>query len=149
MEKVHNVSSVHSLTLEASQLRTKLSQCSCPPWVSAPSSGFTEFCCAATHRSRLSRKALGTWLSACQQLQLRPSKLLTGCTSTCEYMCEDQGAGLRGSSGQKSQAGSAGRDTRWELHTVVLGAFSLRYSCLHAWLSCSLAKHSCSKVTIC
>lgn len=33
MEKAHNVSSVHRLTLEASQGRTKLSQSSCPPWV--------------------------------------------------------------------------------------------------------------------
>lgn len=40
MEKAHNVSSVHRLTLEASQRRTKLSQSSCPPWVSGRSSGF-------------------------------------------------------------------------------------------------------------
>lgn len=40
MEKVHNVSSVHQLTLEASQWRTKPSQSGYPTWVFGLSSGF-------------------------------------------------------------------------------------------------------------
>lgn len=84
MEKVHNVSSVHRLTLEASQWRTKLSQSSCPPWVSGPSSGFIKLRRKGTHQGRLSRKAVGAWPRAHQQLQLRKSVLFTVCISVRE-----------------------------------------------------------------
>lgn len=59
MEKVHNVSSVHRLTLEASQRRTKLSQSSCPPWVSGLSSGFIKLLRKGTHQGRLSHISCG------------------------------------------------------------------------------------------
>lgn len=81
MEKAHNVSSVHRLTLEASQGRTKLSQSSCPPWVSGLSSGFIKLLRKGTHQGRLSRKAVGPWPSAHQQLQLRKSALFSVCVS--------------------------------------------------------------------
>lgn len=66
-KKAHNVSSVSWLTLETSQLRTKLSQSSCPPWVSGLSSGFIKLLCKGTHQGRLSHKAVGAWPSAHQQ----------------------------------------------------------------------------------
>lgn len=105
--------------LEASQQRTKLSQSSCPPWVSSLSSGFIKLLRKGTHQGHLSRKAVGAWPSAHQQLQLRKSALFTVCVSVCEYMCEDRGAGLGGGPGQKAQTGSPGRNTWWELHTMV------------------------------
>lgn len=101
LEKVHNVSSVHRLTLKASQQRTKLSQSSCLPWLSGLSSGFIKLLRKGTHQGRLSRKAVGAWPSAHQQLQLRKSALFTVCISMCEYMCEDSGAGLGGGSRSK------------------------------------------------
>lgn len=58
-KKVHNVSSVHRLTLEASQRRTKLSQSSCPPWVSGLSSGFIKLLHEGTHQGRLSHVSCG------------------------------------------------------------------------------------------
>lgn len=110
MEKAHNVSSVHRLTLEASQLRTKLSQSSCPPWVPGPSSGFIKLLRKGTHQGRVSRKAVEAWPGAHQQLQLRKSALLAMCFSMCEYMCEDCGAGLEWS-GPKAQTGSRRQNT--------------------------------------
>lgn len=71
MEKAHNVCSVHRLTLEASQGRTKLSQSSCPPLVFSLSSGFIKLLRKGTHQGCLSRKAVGVWPGADQQLQLR------------------------------------------------------------------------------
>ncbi len=96
MEKAHNVSSVRWLTLEASQQRTKLSQSSCPPWVSGLSSGSIKLLRRGTHQGRLSRKAVGAWPAAHQQLQLRKSALSTECISVSEYKCEDRRAGWEG-----------------------------------------------------
>lgn len=90
------------------------------------SSGFIKLLCKGTHQGRLSRKAVAAWLSSLQQLQLGKSELLTMCISMCEYMCEDCGAGLVEGPGQKAQTGSLGRNTWWELHTMVLGVWSLR-----------------------
>lgn len=117
MEKAHNVSSVRRPTLEASQRRTKLSQSSCPPWVSGLSSGFIKLLRKKGHiRAGLSRKS-------CGGLARRPPAVTAEkvcivhsvCVGVCEYMCVDRGAGL----GQKAQTGSPGRNTRWELHTMV------------------------------
>lgn len=109
MEKAHNVSSVHRLTLEASQRRTKLSQSSCPPWVSGLSSGFIKLLRKGTHQGRLSPKAVGAWPGAHLQLQLRKSALSTACISVRVRTCEDGGAGLGGGPGQKAQTGSRGK----------------------------------------
>lgn len=81
-KKAHNVSSVRWLTLETSQLRTKLSQSSCPPWVSGLSSGFIKLLRKETHQGRLSRKVVGAWPGAHQQL-LRKSALFAVCVSAC------------------------------------------------------------------
>lgn len=67
MEKAHNVSSVHRLTLEASQPRTKLSQSDCPPWVSGLSSGFVKLLRDGTHQGHPSHRAVGVWPGAHQQ----------------------------------------------------------------------------------
>lgn len=42
------------------------------------------------------------------------------CESVCESMCEDCAADLGGSLGQKAQMGSLGRNSWWDLHTMVL-----------------------------
>ena len=115
MEKAHNVSSVHRLTLEASQRRTKLSQSSCPPWVSGLSSGFIKLLRKGTHRGRLSRKSCGG-LAQC------PPAVTAEKVSIVPCLCQRVWGYLWGP-WSRSGRWSRLKGTDWghleELHTVV------------------------------
>lgn len=82
MEKVHNVSSVHQLTLEASQWRTKPSQSGGPTWVFGLSSGFI----------MLHRGYIGA-VSHNKVWRYDPSPTSSQGNPLPEFRYEDQGAG--------------------------------------------------------
>lgn len=140
LEKVHNVSPVHRLTLEASQQRTKLSQSRCSTWASDLSSGSIKLLRKGMHRGHLSCKAVGAWTTARQPLQLRKSALFAACTG----MCRDRGAGLGGRSGAKGTDRVTGKKLHSVVRTLRLSDADtqlLRICCLHASLSRSSTKY--------